>query len=44
MIYKLFIKNFAIIKNIEIYFKDGFSVLSGETGAGKSIMLDAMHC
>ena len=32
MIYKLFIKNFAIIKNIEIYFKDGFSVLSGETG------------
>ena len=42
MIYKLFIKNFAIIKNIEIYFKDGFSVLSGETGAGKSIMLDAI--
>jgi len=42
MICKLTIKNFAIIKHVEIYFKDGFSALSGETGAGKSIMIDAI--
>ena len=42
MISKLTIKNFAIIKHIEISFKDGFSALSGETGAGKSIMIDAI--
>lgn len=42
MIKKLQINNFALIKNLEIDFSRGFSVLSGETGAGKSIMLDAI--
>ena len=42
MIKKLLIKNFALIKNLEIDFSDGFSVISGETGAGKSIILEAI--
>ena len=36
------IKNFAIIEEEEIYFEPGFTALTGETGAGKSIILDAM--
>ena len=42
MIKKLLIKNFALIKNLEIDFSSGFSVISGETGAGKSIILEAI--
>ena len=42
MIKKLLIKNFALIKNLEIDFSNGFSVISGETGAGKSIILEAI--
>tara|TARA_B100000683_G_scaffold134032_1_gene130814 strand:- start:6121 stop:7770 length:1650 start_codon:yes stop_codon:yes gene_type:complete len=42
MIKKLLIKNFALIKNLEIDFSGGFSVISGETGAGKSIILEAI--
>ena len=42
MIKKLQIKNFALIKNLEIDFSSGFSVISGETGAGKSIILEAI--
>ena len=42
MIEKLLIKNFALIKNLEIDFTSGFSVISGETGAGKSIILEAI--
>lgn len=37
------IKNFAIIKNSEIHFKSGMTTITGETGAGKSILLDALN-
>lgn len=42
MLLELDIKNFAIIKDISIQFKNGMSVLTGETGAGKSIIIDAV--
>ena len=42
MIKSLQISNFALLKNVSIDFTDGFTVVSGETGAGKSIMLDAL--
>lgn len=42
MIQSLVIKNFAIIEDIEINFKDGMNILLGETGAGKSIIIDAL--
>jgi len=42
MIKSLHIQNYALLKNVFINFTDGFTVVSGETGAGKSIMLDAL--
>ena len=42
MINTLLIKNFALIKSLEVDFEKGFTVVSGETGSGKSIMLDAI--
>ena len=42
MIKSLQISNYALLKNVSIDFTDGFTVVSGETGAGKSIMLDAI--
>ncbi|MBT4216993.1 MAG: AAA family ATPase, partial [Flavobacteriales bacterium] len=42
MIQNLLIKNFALIEKLKVDFTDGFIVLSGETGAGKSIILDAI--
>ncbi len=42
MLRELFIKDFAIIKDIEINFTKGLNVLTGETGAGKSILIDAV--
>ena len=36
------ISNFAIINNIDIEFTNGFTVMTGETGAGKSIIVDAL--
>jgi DNA repair protein RecN (Recombination protein N) len=38
----LHIRNFALIEDANIVFKKGFSVITGETGSGKSIMLDAL--
>lgn len=43
MLTHLIIRNFAIIEHLEIPFKDGFTVLTGETGAGKSIIIDALN-
>lgn len=43
MLLELSIKNFAIIDDITISFKDGLTVLTGETGAGKSIIIDAVQ-
>lgn len=39
---RLIISNFAIIENVDIRFKDGFTVLTGETGAGKSLVIDSL--
>ncbi|TKC19845.1 DNA repair protein RecN [Robertmurraya kyonggiensis] len=43
MLSELSIKNFAIIEELSISFEKGLTVLSGETGAGKSIIIDAIH-
>src|SRR5690554_7924313 len=42
MLKSLQINNYLLIDNLEINFNSGFSVITGETGAGKSIMLDAI--
>lgn len=42
MIDRISISNFALIESLELDFSEGFSVLSGETGAGKSIIIDAL--
>ncbi|MFD1850578.1 DNA repair protein RecN [Oceanobacillus bengalensis] len=43
MLTELSIHDFAIIDNISITFQDGLTVLTGETGAGKSIIIDAIQ-
>lgn len=43
MLISLSIQNYAIIEKLSIDFSDGFIVLTGETGAGKSILLDALE-
>ncbi len=43
MLEELRIENFAIIHDLEIHFKDGLVIFTGETGAGKSIILDAIN-
>ena len=42
MLQTLSIKQFVIIDELEIHFSDGLTVLSGETGSGKSIIIDAI--
>lgn len=42
MLSSLFINNFALIEKLEINFSEGFSIITGETGAGKSILLGAL--
>ena len=39
----LHIENVAVIKKLDINFKDGFNVLTGDTGAGKSIIIDCIN-
>lgn len=43
MLEELAIKNFAIIDDLQIVFQDGLTVLTGETGAGKSIIINAVN-
>lgn len=43
MLQSLHIENIAVIKTLDLEFSSGFSVLSGETGAGKSIILDSIN-
>lgn len=43
MLKRLSIQNFALIENIELIFDYGFTVLTGETGSGKSILLGALR-
>jgi DNA repair protein RecN (Recombination protein N) len=42
MLEKLVVRNFAIIEDISINFKDGMTVLTGQTGAGKSLLIDSI--
>ena len=42
MIQRLLIKNYAIIDQLEINFSKGLTIITGETGAGKSILLGAL--
>ncbi|HFU4448509.1 TPA: DNA repair protein RecN [Streptococcus suis] len=43
MLLEVSIKNFAIIEQVTLNFEKGMTILSGETGAGKSIIIDAMN-
>ncbi len=43
MLKDLQIENVAVAKKLEIEFEGGFSVVTGETGAGKSVMIDCLH-
>ncbi|AHI55863.1 DNA repair protein RecN [Listeria ivanovii] len=42
MLQEMTIKNFAIIESLSLSFREGMTVLTGETGAGKSIIIDAL--
>ncbi|MGL4654713.1 MAG: DNA repair protein RecN [Sarcina sp.] len=43
MLLQISIENFALIESVSLDFKEGFNILSGETGAGKSILIDAIN-
>ena len=43
MISKLHIQNYAIINELEIHFENGLNIITGETGAGKSILMGALN-
>lgn len=43
MLISLLVKNIAIIKEVEVIFKDNLNILTGETGAGKSIIIDSVN-
>ena len=43
MLHSLHIENIAVIKRVDIDFSTGFTVLTGETGAGKSIIIDSIN-
>jgi len=40
---RIYIKNYALIKEIEVFFDKGFTIISGETGAGKSILINSLY-
>ena len=43
MLTRLFIENFALIERVEVEFGPGLNVVTGETGAGKSLLVDALE-
>ena len=43
MLRSLHIENIAVIRQVDVEFRDGLSVLTGETGAGKSIIIDSIN-
>ncbi len=43
MIQSLYIKDFALINELEVSFEEGFNILTGQTGAGKSIIIGALN-
>ncbi len=44
MLVTLQVRDFAIVDRIEVEFEPGMTVLTGETGAGKSILVGALGC
>ncbi|HPY67309.1 MAG TPA: DNA repair protein RecN [Bacteroidales bacterium] len=42
MLVKLFVRNYALIKDLNVEFENGLTIITGETGAGKSILLGAL--
>ena len=42
MLRSIHIENFAVIRECDIDFPQGFSVITGETGAGKSVLIDSV--
>ncbi|MCE2999378.1 MAG: AAA family ATPase, partial [Betaproteobacteria bacterium] len=42
MLQRLTIRDFVIVERLELEFDGGFTALTGETGAGKSILIDAL--
>ena len=42
MIRRLYIRDFAIIKELELNFNDGMTVITGETGSGKTLIIKAI--
>ena len=42
MLRYLRVRNFALIDRLELHLENGFNLLSGETGAGKSLIVDAL--
>ena len=42
MLKTLSVRNFALIENVDVEFDEGLNILTGETGAGKSILIDAL--
>lgn len=43
MLLRITVENFALIDRLELNFEDGFTILTGETGAGKSILIDSIN-
>src|SRR5579884_3147199 len=43
MLLELFVENYAVVEQARIRFGDGLNVLSGETGSGKSIVVDSLN-
>jgi len=43
MLQNLHVKNLALIKEADVYFREGLNILTGETGAGKSIIIDSIN-
>jgi DNA repair protein RecN (Recombination protein N) len=43
MLFSLHIENVAVIKSLELEFSQGFSALTGQTGAGKSVIIDCIN-
>ena len=42
MLSELHVKNFALIEQADLEFREGLNILTGETGAGKSILIDSI--